>query len=150
MGDIGDEVLSDALEFLLLGDVVENKEHPAAASGRERRDQGAGGFEPNRAANLDEFKLLLGLSPAGANGVDEIEKCHAVQHDFKTLVEDVFRAGKNGLKGLVGQKDAILAVNEKHGLLEAAEGCVELRELAGAGLPKLGNLSDQLVGCRAQ
>jgi len=93
---------------------------------------------------------VLGGGLAGPHRVDITKKRDAVQDELEPLVEDVFRAGKDRLEGLVGEQDAVLGVDEEDALLQAAESGFELADLAGARLLKLPGLGDEFVGRRTQ
>ena len=88
--------------------------------------------------------------PAGTHGFDVAEKGHAVQHDFKALVEDVAGAGEDSLKRLIGEEDAVVGVDDKDGLLQAAKRGFELRQLAGANLVQMCDLGDEFVSRRTE
>jgi hypothetical protein len=65
-------------------------------------------------------------------------------------MKNIFGVGKNGLKGLVGEEDVVLGVNQENGLLEASQGGLKLRELPRAGLLQLRDLRDEFIRCGAQ
>ena len=93
---------------------------------------------------------MLRFGATGANGLNVSEETHAVQNDFQSLMEDVFRAGEDRLERVVREQDAILGVHEKHRLLQAAQGGFKLRQLARAGQLQLSDFGDDRVRRRKQ
>jgi len=146
MGDIRDEILADALQLFLPRDIVQHEKRPGTAFTVKRCHEGPGNLKPDGTIALNELEVELRRSATGAYGLNVIKKSHAVQDEFKALVEDVLRARENRLKRLVGEEDAIAGIDDEHGFLKAAERGLELCQLAGPDALQVRDLSDEFIG----